>query len=146
MVKVTEREHSASILQTMSVHYKCRTKGSYVKQAHLGIKQKKKNLKHPMHPQKSLLHSDSCFWKASRPEREFKTSENCECSLRASCGRRRMTLLWHVPSAIKYIQLLRMYFRLQKDIWNKWVKAVRRWISALLKTTQTPFNIVNLVD
>lgn len=47
MVKVTEREHSLSILQTMSVHYKCRTKGCYVKQVHLCIRK----WKHPVHPQ-----------------------------------------------------------------------------------------------
>lgn len=37
MVKVPEREHLLSILQMMSVHYKCRTKDCYVKQAHLGM-------------------------------------------------------------------------------------------------------------
>lgn len=153
MVKVTEREHSLSILQMMSVHYKCRTEGCYVKQAHLGIKTETSCAS-----TKSLLHSHSSFWNTSRLKREF-IFKNCEYSDCASCGRRRMTLFWLMLCAIKYIQLLWMYFGLQHGIWIKWVRTIRRNVLALIKvcefinillslvktTIQTRFNIINLL-
>lgn len=154
MVKVTAREHSLSILQTMSVHYKCRTKGCYVKQAHLGRKTETSCAS-----TKTLLHSYSSFWNTSRLKTEFMF-KNCEYSDCASCGRRRMTLFWLVPCAIKYIQLLWMYFGLLHEIWIKWVRTMRRNVLALIKvwefinislflvqtTTQTRFNIINLFN
>ena len=63
MVKVTKRESSLSVVQTMSVRYKRTTKGCYVKQAHLS-----RNAETSRASTKSLFHSHALA-PGARPER-----------------------------------------------------------------------------